>query len=432
MEQNQNAVVLAVIEMEQVYQTKLLRIGDEVVMNMDKEARGWGREGVPDGTKGVVVGFFEYYTTKHLNQRGKPGIYRGNGAATVMWETGEVDTHGSDIAMPKHILDERRKDEVWNDAFEKEVRQYDLPKFDYMVGNKVAFTRSSDRFGNPERHEIGVITFIDFDDMIERRTGRLLDSRKWAYDNYIHVDLEGGGSTRIAHSEITQLIEQGNYWAWENDKSQLSFTDLNHEVMFYASLGKRYQVRSPRSGDYKWTLDDAVEAVRRGDIDGLGSSGSFFGSEPFPIAWRFDDELADLAARTRAKTVEGFADHQIGERPNLKYEVRYTLPDGEHTISATKEFDSATHIVPSKDKELELEGYDYFIVPKYSRRDEENPAVILKPAVLDPDYPAVSDGKGGKTKIELTDEVRIEMATLFFNRLSEKGWIVDDSKFIKQ
>lgn len=434
MEQNQNAAVIAVIEFENVYSTKLLRIGDEVVMNMDKEARGHGREGVADGTKGTVMGFFEYYTTKHLNMRGVPGIYRGNGAAVVLWETGEVDTHGSDIAMPKHIVEARRNDDVYNEAFDKQIKQYDLPPFDYMVGNKIAYTWKHDsRNGRytPQR-EIGTITNIDFDDIIERRTGRLLPMAKWHTDRIIHVDLEGGGSTRVSVAEIEELIEKGNYWAWENDKSQLSFKDLQAELGFYTSLGKRYQVRSPRSGDYKWILDDAVEAVRRGDIDGLGNSGSFFGSTPFPVAYKLEEDMAELAARCRAETVKGFADYVVGERPNRKYEVRYTMPNTEYSITATKEFDNSVHILPMKDKEMVLEGYDYLIVPDFSLRDDPDAPVVLKPAVLDPVYPKFTNGAGVESEIILTNEVRTEMALLFFNRLSEQGWIVDDSKFIKQ
>ena len=435
MEQNQNAAVIAVIEMENVYATKLLRIGDEVVMNMDKEARGWGREGVPDGTKGIVVGFFEYYTTRHLNMRDVPGIYRGNGAAVVKWATGEVDTHGSDLAMPKHILDERRKDTVWNEAFEEQVRQYDLPKFDYMVGNKIAYTWKPDpRHGgrHAPRREIGTITNIDFDDIIERRTGRLQPMEKWHTDRVIHVDLEEGGSTRVAISEIDELVEQGNYWAWLNDKTQLKFKDLREEVGFYASLGLRKQIRSARSGDYKWTQADSAEAIRRGDVDVLGNSGSFFGSEPFPVVYKLDESLADLAKRVREETIKGFADFEIGERPPRRYEVVYTLPGTEFTIKAKKEFDSAIYIQPPEEKNFKLEGYDYIIIPSYRLHDDDNDPVTLKPAVLDADYPVVPDGKGGEIKIDLNDEVRTEMALHFFNKLASQGWIVDDSKFIKQ
>lgn len=435
MEQNNNAVVLAVIPMENVYATKLLRIGDEVVMNMDEEARGWGRKGVPDGTKGTVVGFFEYHTTRHMNSGKKPGIYRGNGAAVVEWETGEVDTHGSDIAIDKHILDKRREDTVYNDVFDREVRQYDLPKFDYMVGNKVAYTWKPDprhARGEPQR-EIGVITSIDFDEIVERRTGQLLDSKVWGHKRVIHVDIEGGGSTRICHAEIEELIEKGNYWAWENDKSQLKFKDLNHEATFYATLGKRRQVRSPRSGNFKWTLDDAVAAVRRGEIDGLGTSGSFFGSKPFPVTYKMDDDLADLSARLRAKTVEGFADHVVAEQPKRRYQVEYTLPDTESIITATKEFDDSVIILPIIDATdtFVLEGYDYSIVPTYSRSDEEDKHVTLLPRVLTT-TPKMKDGDGVESEIAITPEIRFDMAIQFFNLLSEKGWLVDDSKFIQQ
>lgn len=410
------AAVIAVIEYANVYGTEHLRIGDEVIMNMDKDARGWGRPGVPDGTKGTVMGFFEYYSTSNYNQGKIPGIYRGNGAAYVKWEDGSVSTEGSDVTMPKHLLEQRRKDKTHNDAFKEMIRLYDLPKFDYMVGNKIAFAFKHVRqmHRQPVR-EIGTITAIDFDQIIERRTGHLRNMEQWHNDRIFHVDLEEGGSTRVSMSEIDELVEKGNYWAWLNDKSQLAFKDLQAECVFYATLGKRTQLRSPRSGDYKWTLDDAVEALRHGDVDGIGNSGSFFGSTPFPTVYKFDEDLADLAARTRAKSIEGFAEHVIGERPNRKYEVRYSREDGTQ-VTATKEFASSEYIPPSEDKIFVIDGNPFKVIPTYNLDEKEDDPVVFSSPVLETS-PA---GNSYETSV----------AYFFFDRLQAQGWTVNVSQVV--
>jgi len=299
MEQNNQAAVIAVIEYVNVYANGVLRIGDEVIMNMDKEARGWGRKGPADGTKGTVMGFWEYFTTENYNQGFcKPGIYRGNGAALVKWETGEVDFDQHDLAIPKDLYEERKKDTAYVNAFTEKVKVFDLPNFRFMVGNKVAVTNYD--------MENGTITAIDFEDIINLRTGELKPEEAWRKNHIIKVDFDKGGTVRVAASDLV-FLEYGNYWAYLNDKSELKFKDLQEEARFYRSLGKVTQLMNPATEDYSWTIEQAVEAVRKGEADLIGTAGSFFGSTPFPIVFKFDEDLADLAARCRAEIIKGFA-----------------------------------------------------------------------------------------------------------------------------
>lgn len=288
-----------------VYSSSLLRIGDEVVMLMDKEARYWGRKGLPDGSIGRVVGFYEYYTTvNHGDGNKKPGIYRGNGAAFVLWEDGSVDTHGSDVAIPEDLYELRLGDTEYKKYADMQVKVFDLPKFEYMVGNVIEVSRYPG--------ERCTIRKIEFTDIMNLRTGEFIPFRKWEDDNLIEVELESGGSTRVPFSGITRIVEQGNYWAWVNDRDQLRFEDLRSECAFFASLGMSTQVVNPTSGNYRWEIPQLIEAVRKGEIDLISTSCALFGATPFPTAYRLDDNLSDLKERARAEILKGFEEENRG------------------------------------------------------------------------------------------------------------------------
>lgn len=292
-----------------VHALSLFRIGDVVVMNMDEEVRSWGRKGVPNGTKGTVVGFYERWTSKNYNNGySVPGLYRGNGAPIVKWETGECSYDSNDLVLPADIVELRREDKVYREAFDTEAKIHELPEFDYMVGN-VVLVNMSDKPGLVVSAK-GTITDIDFIVITDHRSGELLPVTEYKDKWVISINLDKGGSVKHPVTSIIEILKKGNYWAWLNDKSKLEFKDLKEEVSFYSSLGKRKQIVNPKTNKYSWTIEEGLLAIEKEEIDGLIIGPSLFGSPAYLNAYKLDEDLKDLASRTRAETLKGFASYK--------------------------------------------------------------------------------------------------------------------------
>lgn len=290
--------------MQKVILEKYLHIGDEVIMQMDPETRGWGRKGVPDGTKGVVVGFYRYINSVAYNERWmgrESGMYEGNGAAYVKWEDGTTDrpsAHALVFANPE-LNAIRQNEHQYHEAFETMVKLSDLPELPYMEDDVVFLKKAL--FDSSRTARIRLVNYRDHD--------KFCDDGITPYPIYdVESMLGNHGTMRVNQNEIESLHKRGNYWAWENDKSKLQFKDLKHEISFYYSLGMTEQVRNPERKNYGWNIDEAIEAIRRGDGDYIEMSPGLFGSARRPLLFRFKTgaEVGDLPARCRTEILNGF------------------------------------------------------------------------------------------------------------------------------
>lgn len=283
-----NQLVAAIIESR-------LRVGDEVVMCMDKESRGWGAIGVADGTKGKVVGFYRYDNYVGRNDRAiyKPGVYEGNGVPIVQWDDGVTENVSAhNLYLNEALLIERDKDDAYKQKFEEMDFIGELPITTYIEGNVV---RTIDGL-----FEIAMVDYRNLDFKYEDGSSDYPIYRVHRIDAHFY-------STFLRESEILELVDKGNYWAWDNDKTQLKFRDLKHEAGFYTSLGFAKQMINPRTGNYKWELDEILTAIKEGVVDSISVSRVLFGCNPCPLAYAFPD-LPELGARLRAETLKGFAD----------------------------------------------------------------------------------------------------------------------------
>lgn len=280
-----------------------MKIGDRVKMNWTDTSDGWDtRERKPNGTCGVVVGFHEYFVYYDVsNANGKKfGKYRCNGNPYVLWDDGE-----SEIVSPHDICFEDPYyvhpvvDSEYCKLFQTEAFVEDLPTLPLMVGNHLLL--GGERFNQHTNvswfNQPMVIVGIDWNHVGTKCNDGITD-----YPIYRITPTDGtGGQTNVRFEDIVSCDPtSGNYWAWLNDKSKLSFRDLQDEVSFYKSLGKVIQVRNPATGNYGWQLEQVTEAIKAGTVDLLSSSGSLFGSTPFPVAYKVDEDLGDLGARCRA------------------------------------------------------------------------------------------------------------------------------------
>lgn len=283
---------------------RYLRIGDRVVMQMDKEARNWGRPGVADGTPGVVIGFHRY--ERHVPRVGgfgrKPGVYMCNGSGVVSWITGEHTTPGAgDLKwLTDHAkLDkERGADKAWNDAFETDQFISDLPMLPFwehdIVRDKTGRVQMGDRDDGLLR-----IRNIEYHNLSRKRD----DGSPMPIYN-IEAP-EGNSGYTWTDNDHLELVERGNVWKWFNgERDKIKWPDLKAEAHFHKWLGACDEVRNPRTTYYTWELDDIRTGLRDNLIDAPSVSQGFFGAGPSTHCYRFHDR--DLGERVRAEALKGF------------------------------------------------------------------------------------------------------------------------------
>lgn len=276
--------------------TELLQIGDEVVFRVDPERRALTDtyKDVPDGTKGIVCGFYDavIYESRVPVRVYQPGVYHRKGAASVWLRDGRVVLGDGSIEMVDKGQ-EKRRDAALRDADgvlrTEQVWLGDLPETKFWEQDKVRVCFPHDG----SEHEM-IIGRIDYYSMHKHRN----DGSPWPFYDVMFV---GGGQTKAEEPWI-ELIKRGNVWKYYNNQS-LAFTDLREEASFFELIGQTEEMRNPANGYYSWTKDEVLEAIRNGTVHGFSVSSGFFGSSPHINAQRFKDEA--LGQRVAKATLEG-------------------------------------------------------------------------------------------------------------------------------
>lgn len=331
-----------------------MRVGDRVIMQMDEEVRSWGRHGPKDGTHGTVIG--KYRSTIHRSRFGidarfhKPGVYEKDGVTIIHWDGHDPDPTVDDgisrvsVGAPlaevpgfsgsadqlKRIMSSsrmsctnialidqeeaaRRRREEWvipvleeksisrhdqEYKLENVVRIGDLPETRAWEGDTIypntqelqSHRRNSDRPVHLQVHSIHY-KWIDR----EPHTYQV----GWYYDDT--GEYSGMGHTYIGDSEIAR-VDRGNVWKHYHGEP-LSFESIQDEVAFAHGMGFSEELLNPKTGLYTWTKDEALEAIRKNYGQGFNMGGVLAFSHRISL-YRFKDE--DLARRLRATVLEGF------------------------------------------------------------------------------------------------------------------------------
>lgn len=285
--------------MKHIILGKFTRLGDRVVMQMDKEARACGRPGPQDGTLGTVVGITRYkishgHNALYPDTNPVTGIYEGNGAIYVKWDNGEAETVSChDICFVDEKLNElRQQDTAYNEAFDTEVKVSDLPKLPYIEGATVIL------------HTGETVSIKKIDYPIDTS----YDPTKKIY--YVNI-LSGqyvAASAYVSDEDIKKVLSHGNYFEWYyGDKANLKFKDISEEVHFYQTIGKLVQVRNSKTGYYTFTVKEFLEAIKKGEGHAVRMSGGLFGATPEPTLWKFVGEgFEDLIQRCKEEILKGF------------------------------------------------------------------------------------------------------------------------------
>ena len=283
---------------------RFLRIGDRVVMQMDKEARSWGRKGVPDGTAGTVIGFHRYesYVPRIGGFGKKPGRYMCNGGVVVHWDNDECDTpDAGDLRWEKNHRDldrVRRADKVWNEAFEINQFMEPLPELPFWEHDIVRDKTGRLKMGNRDDNLLRIST-IEYHHLNDKRD----DGSPMPIYNVEAP--EGRSGYTWTNTEDLELVERGNVWKWFNgERAAIKWKDLKEEATFHRSLGLASEIRNPRTMYYTWDQEDVINGLQCNLIDAPAVMNGFFGAGPTVHCYRFHDR--ELGERVRAEALKGF------------------------------------------------------------------------------------------------------------------------------
>lgn len=281
--------------MERLILNSHAHIGDRITMQMDDESRGWvGKGEEPNGTEGVIIGFYRYisYTSRNEVRKDKPaGKYEGNGAPIVKWDNGKTQIISPHyIAIPKEIYNERRGSSNYKEAFDTPLYLGPLPSLPFYEDDVLALKEKI--FGDSQLVRVRRIDY--------NHSNTFCDDGITPYPIYTVSPVDHSGpTTNIREEDVLQRVNCGLYWMWENDKDNIKFDSIKQEANFYRSIGYAEEMRNPRSGFYDWTIEEAEEALRNKTIAGVSVHGGFFGSGPSLVCYTYP-ELPELEERLRA------------------------------------------------------------------------------------------------------------------------------------
>ena len=282
--------------MQKIVLESFARIGDVVVMMMDKEVRDWvGSKELPDGTLGTVIGFYRYKVVVERNRCRKDrihGVYECNGVPIVKWEngkTGKISPHY--IAIDDVLLEERRKDTKYKEAFETPHYISPLPSLPFCEHDIVELNEPI--FGNSTMAKICRIDYLN--------VGEFCDDGVTPYPIYTIRPCDASGpTTSIRESDIRKLCKRGLYWQWEHDKENMVFENIRQEVEFYVSIGYGVEMRNPKNNLYSWNIEEAEQAIKDETIASISVVNGFFGNGPSIVCYTFPD-LPDFEKRLRTE-----------------------------------------------------------------------------------------------------------------------------------
>ncbi|MCA9357402.1 hypothetical protein H6784_04195 [Candidatus Nomurabacteria bacterium] len=279
--------------------TELLRIGDKVVFKVSPDNRQWADtySNVPDGTVGVVCGFYDavMYESRVQVLANEPGVYHRKGAVSVWLADGRIVPGGYSVEMVDKE-EEKRRDALYRDERgifcrnKDQVRLGDLPPTTFWEGDKV-------RVRFPSEAEVQEMTIqgIDYHQMHEKRC----DGSPYPF---YRVGFQDGRSIAAEESWI-ELIERGNVWKYYHQEP-LAFDSLKDESVFFTMIGRTEEVRNPETDNYRWTLDQALKAIKEGLGHGFTNWMIPFSNNQRISVIKFLDE--DLGSRVAAETLKGF------------------------------------------------------------------------------------------------------------------------------
>lgn len=297
--------------------------GMKVIMKMDKESRGWGRQGPPNGTVGVLISRkrIQQYSENfgHDMYFREPGIYEMDGPWLVKMDkpypgnleyqgiltdiyvgTGDFEVHPDDLKAYTKRADDlwydpviRNKTISWSEQeviLQNKIKVSDLPETKCWLLDTVIL--KEDRGYGDEEYKF-VVSNID----------RYYDIDEQSYTITAYND-KGNScfSTSVRDSGIKEII-RGNVWKYYHNE-KLVFENLSEEAAFFKGMGQARDIRNPKDNLYSWTLEEFLEAVKNDLVDCMSNDFIPLTDKRSINAYRYTDR--NLGERLRQATIKGF------------------------------------------------------------------------------------------------------------------------------
>lgn len=305
--------------------------GMRVVVREDKEVYDTTSGYPTPGSTGTLVSRHRCVETRSRfgidRYRSEPGVYEFDGSWVVKMDNPELgvtefngqpkgyQTAGYEFDVHPDSQEEydRRYQELWvkpaheDKAFEltalesvlnNTVRVRDLPTSFAWEQDEIIPKEGYERYfdsGEKCRLFVEEIEYpglpSDFSEIVYRVSCRDNEGNH-RYGTYIH------------ESQVGDVI-RGNVWKHENGHP-LKFSSIEDEAAFHNGMGWAEETRNPKTDNYAWSIEEALDAVESGVVDLIRKSEvmAFFSDRIYITCLKFKDE--DLGKRLREKTLKGF------------------------------------------------------------------------------------------------------------------------------
>lgn len=154
-------------------------------------------------------------------------------------------------------------------------------------------------------------------DIVATAVGEHLTIRRINYTNVGAGEVEGeliyecddeNGWSRTPCGKDLTLVERGNVWKRAHGE-EMVFANIWEEAQFYIDVGEYEEVREPKSEKYRWTNEEAMDAIS----DGIGhlvksSAGVLTFGDHIRVVTMKDEELGE---RFRQALI---AEHNLEDR----------------------------------------------------------------------------------------------------------------------
>lgn len=284
---------------------EVLVTGDKVVITIPQENREWGYNPCPDGT----LATFLYPSEMHCGRKDgyrAPGVYENHSWLNLLLSDGKTLTEFAgrvemvDHPEYEHRMELRHKARKLDPDFSRKEakRLRDLPDTPFWEGDIVESKRAYHFYGKGPLE----ICTVRYNYIGEKRVD---GSPMPLYDV---TPVSNGCGTMSAGDEDLTLIQRGNYWKYYHNEPMV-FESLLDEAKFFASIGQSHEIPNPVSGNYDWTKEGALEAIRSGLAHGFAVSSGLFGGGLYHSVVVFEDEK--LGKRVAQATLEGFMQPKV-------------------------------------------------------------------------------------------------------------------------
>lgn len=289
-----------------------VEIGDRVIINIEPDARAWGYNPVPDGTKAEIVGFSESYYGWANHSGLEPGVYANTHYVRLRLEDGREireSTFRLEYATPEEKETYKARIEAARDSEgsvpSKNIRLSDLPFTEFIEGDVVRGQLDPHQFHDQK----AVVAIVHYEYI-----GKLCNDGVTPMPLYALSDKFPSGWYQgiTDHAVKTlELVERGRVWKYRHGEP-IEFASVEDHADFLKTMGQTDELRNPANKLYSWTKEEAVEAIHSGTAHCITVGRSLFG-EHITSVIRFKDEAVGEAIRQLS--MKGFP-HRVGDLAN--------------------------------------------------------------------------------------------------------------------